>query len=252
MTLEDVLDHRVATAEQVVAAHLLGHVPAERILPAGRDALLAKAADVPDPHGLIQRRGHHEILLDVEGGAHDVVVVAGQDADAAAGLPVPDPNGLVVGRGDDPRVLLVELHRADVIQVPQQGVEAPAQLVVPNLNLVVVTWVGRGETSSASAACEQSRESDVGSYGDREAAARAWKEKILKSDSLFAEADVGFFWALGVAPILGAVGRDRPGSGRDDEGFSPPDTNSGWELWKLTPRTGPSCSSKRSIRVPMR
>ena len=86
----------------------------------------------------------------------------------------------------------------------------------------------------------------------REAAARAWMEKILKSDSLFAEADVGFFWALGVAPILGAVGRDRPGSGRDDEGFSPPDTNSGWELWKLTPRTGPSCSSKRSIRVPMR
>ena len=32
----------------------------------------------------------------------------------------------------------------------------------------------------------------------------------------------------------------------------PPETNKGWDLWKWTPRTGPSCSSNLSIRVPIR
>ena len=53
---------------------------------------------------LVERGRDHQVLLRVEGGAHDVVVVAGQDMDALARLPVPNANGLVVRSRQNPRV----------------------------------------------------------------------------------------------------------------------------------------------------
>ena len=136
VSLEDVLHHRVAAAEQVVV-HVVRAAHAVRVVP-GRDGLLAQTADVPHAHSLVQRRRHDQVLLGVEHRRHDVVVVPGEHRDAVAALPVPDADGLVVARGDDPGVLLVELHRADVVQVPEQREQAPAELIVPNLDLVIV------------------------------------------------------------------------------------------------------------------
>ena len=76
----------------------------------------------------------HQVVLRVEQGTHDVVIVPREHADAGARLPVPDADGLVVAGGHDPRVLRVEGHRPDVVQVPQQREQAPPELVVPDLH----------------------------------------------------------------------------------------------------------------------
>ena len=131
VSLQDVLHHGVGLAEQVGRGRVLEVVV--QAAGAGRDGLLPQAGDVPDPDGLIQTGGDHQVLAGVELGAHDVVVVAGQDRDAVARLPVPDADGLVVGRRQDPGVLVVEQGGADVVQVAQQGEDAPTLFVVPYL-----------------------------------------------------------------------------------------------------------------------
>ena len=59
---------------------------------------------------------------------------------------------------------------------------------------------------------------------------------------------VGFIFGRGAPRSRAPRGRDRA---RLRVGDAPPDTNRGCDLWKCTPRTGPSCSSKRSMRVPI-
>jgi hypothetical protein len=138
VALEHVLDDRVGVAKEVV-------LQAQRVVAAARahhrarrDVLLAQARDVPHAHRLIERRRDDEILLEVEVGAHDVVVVARQHGDADARLPVPDANRLVVAGRQNPRILVVKLHRANVVEVAEQREQAATLLVVPHFDLVVV------------------------------------------------------------------------------------------------------------------
>mmetsp|Transcript_4767 Transcript_4767/g.19100 ORF Transcript_4767/g.19100 Transcript_4767/m.19100 type:complete len:720 (-) Transcript_4767:150-2309(-) len=133
---EDVLHHRVGAPEEVCI-----HASHHAVVIHGGGAphvLLAQARGVPHADGLVERGRHDEVILRVEGRAHDVVVVPSKHVDAHAGLPIPNPDGLVVAGADDPRVLIVELHGADVVQVPEQREETAPQLVVPHLDLVVV------------------------------------------------------------------------------------------------------------------
>ena len=41
---------------------------AQDIVAPGRHSLLPEAADVPDPHSLVQRRRHHQVIFWMEAG----------------------------------------------------------------------------------------------------------------------------------------------------------------------------------------
>lgn len=131
---EDVLDDGVASAKEV-SVDLLGQ--AQNVL-CWRDGFLPEAADVPHPDSLVEGGRDDEVLLGVEGGAHDVVVVTCEDAQAGATLPIPNADGLVVGSRYHPGVLVVEVHSPDVVQMAHEGEKAPPGFVVPHLNLVVI------------------------------------------------------------------------------------------------------------------
>lgn len=90
---------------------------------------------VPDADSLVERRRHNEVLLGVEGRAHDIVIVARKNRYTCARLPVPDADSLVVRCRDDPRVLVVELHGPDVVEMTQEREEASSELVIPHFHL---------------------------------------------------------------------------------------------------------------------
>ena len=94
---------------------------------------------IPNANSLVEGGGNDEVLLGMELGAHDVVVVARHGAEQGAVLPVPYPNRLVVTSTDNPRKLVVEEDGADVVQVAVECKEAAPSLERPDLDLVVVT-----------------------------------------------------------------------------------------------------------------
>lgn len=94
---------------------------------------------IPNANGLIEGGGNDEVLLGVELGAHDVVVMTRHGAEKGAVLPVPYPDCLVVTGTDNPRELMVEEDGTDVVQVAVEGEEAAPSLEGPDLDLVVVT-----------------------------------------------------------------------------------------------------------------
>lgn len=148
---------------------------------------------IPNANSLIEGGGNDEVLLGVELGAHDVVVVARHGAEQRAVLPVPYPNRLVVTSTNNPRELVVEEDGANVVQVAVKGKEAAPSLERPDLDLVVVT--------------------------------ARYEERL---------------WGICVS-----YGRYLESAHRGNRELT-------CVLWKSTPLTGPSCSSNRSIRVPMR
>ena len=83
---------------------------------------------IPNANSLIEGGGNDEVLLGVELGAHDVVVVARHGAEQGAVLPVPYPDRLVVTTTDNPRELMVEEDGTNVIQVAVEGKEAAPSL----------------------------------------------------------------------------------------------------------------------------
>jgi hypothetical protein len=138
VTLEHKLNHGVSVTEHVglllVRARdliLKGHGCRSRVL-------LAQARNVPDANGLIKRGRDDQVILGMELGAHDVVVVTGHCANERTVLPIPYANGLVIGTRDDPWELVVEEDGADVVQMAVESEQATARLVGPDLNLVVV------------------------------------------------------------------------------------------------------------------
>jgi hypothetical protein len=70
MTLQDILDYSI-NASKEISVHLS---ETHDVIGRGR-RLLPERPDIPNPDGLIQRRRDDEVLLGMEGSAHDIVIM---------------------------------------------------------------------------------------------------------------------------------------------------------------------------------
>ena len=77
VSLEDVLHYGIRLSEQLGRSRAPELVGDSRT--AGSDVFLPQAGNVPDSDGLIEGRGHDEVLREMELAAHHVVAVSGQD-----------------------------------------------------------------------------------------------------------------------------------------------------------------------------